>query len=198
MLSWLRGAVRTLPGSPFFHLRALTSLPRSHTLIWLEALASTLGRIQQQFGPHPRQFHRFNDMLDVLAADSHLRGHLIARVRDPNPIQHRLPAQDAFMALAVYLCHPYPVLHPGVHRLLVSLCHQQGYDPVHLARWYERHGIQTQLYREDCQRIGAHWLDDYETLRQAYRKFRSTAHPDRKGSTDTFLQAEHIAERLEL
>ncbi len=197
-MQWLKRAVGILPGSPFFHLRFLLSLPHSEQLAALEWLASSLGQIQKQGLIHPQQFDRFNTMLDLLGADRDLRSHLIQRVHLDITLTCRFSRFDALIALLVYLAHPPRILHPGTHRFLLTQCHAQRYAARRLLHWYRRFDIDYQDYASACMQIGADMLSSETRLRTALRKARSQAHPDHQGSEAHFHQLEQIKQILAL
>ncbi len=198
MANWLKRAVGALPGSPFFMLHAIVSLPAAQRLIWLEALASTVGQAQRLQAIHPQQYLRFNDLLDMISADRNLRMRLIECVRRPQPIRHRLPALDAFFSLAIHLGHPQSDLQPRYHRHLLQIAHAQGFSTATLARFYDRHGVEVVAYQQACSALGCHWLSLEEALVSAFRKKRSRLHPDHQGDAEDFMHLERLRKSLQL
>ncbi len=197
-MQWFRRAVSILPGSPFFHLRALFSLPQDEQQAALQWLCSNLGQIQQQGLIHPQQFHRFNTLLDLLGANRQLRLYLIDLVHHPHRVNFVFSRFDGLLALLIHLAHPDQLLQPTVHRHFIQLCRAQSFHPERLLHWYRRFQIHYQSYATACDQLGLDLLADETRLRKALRKARSNAHPDHQGQAQQFHRLEQLKHMLAL
>ena len=197
-MQWFKRAVSILPGSPFFHLRSLFSLTQSEQLAALQWLSSNLGQVQHKGLIHPQPFQRFNQLLDLLAADRDLRSHLIGLVHHPHAVDRLFTRFDGLLALLLHVAHPVPMLHPCAHRHFLSLCEAQHFHRTRLLHWYQRYDIDYDDYAHACAQLGLDLFADEQQLRKALRKARSSAHPDHQGKTQQFHRLAQLKTTLAL